>query len=144
MTWAVYVALAKPAYSALSCQACQSYLHSDGVLTRRPAHVGELVERRAGQPTPCATCPKIPPDAPAKDRRYAVEMSDRTRQAFEHYQECAATGHFPDDPLVKRHARLIKAVIDRIEKADRDRLYVLLAGLTAAGGTPSARGASAR
>lgn len=34
------------------------------------------------------------------------------KRAYEHYLECKATGYFPDDPLVKQNARIIREAED--------------------------------
>lgn len=66
--------------------------------------------------TPCSTCPKVPDDASAKTREHAVELSDRNRQAYEHYRECRAVGEWPRDWLVRRNARLIREIEDMAER----------------------------
>lgn len=124
-----------PTYASLPCDVCEKYLHKDGVLTRRRGM--ELpVLRPAGVVTPCFKCPKIPDDAPERARQYAVEMSDRNRQAFRHYRECKATGRFPDDPIVRRNAGLIREIEDALDRAKWDQLVVALGGVVIHGRTP--------
>ena len=36
--------------------------------------------------------------------------------AYEHYRECRAVGEFPDDPIVRRNAVIIRSVEDEIER----------------------------
>jgi hypothetical protein len=88
-------------------------------LTRTGGALRLPVLRPAGVPTPCYKCPKIPPDAPAKERRYAVELSEKNERVYQHYLECAAVSRFPDDPLVRRHAALIGSVLDDVERSER-------------------------
>lgn len=97
--------------------------------------------------TPCATCPKIPakvydadgqpiekiPGNYKKLRPHAVDMNDRMRAAWAFDRECKAVGQFPDDPIVRSNAVLIRdaereAAEDR--QAERDRLlFELMAAM---------------
>lgn len=75
-------------------------------------HRGRPARRPKGIPPPCKQCPKGGPD----------EFSDLLPQNLEcmqHYLECEATGSFPDDPMVKRHAALLKMVRDHADKYQR-------------------------
>jgi hypothetical protein len=69
------------------------------------------VERLPGQPTPCRWCPKIP-DGAEQVRTSAVEISQANWLAYTHYLECRAIGTFPDDPIVRRDAAIIRNVED--------------------------------
>jgi hypothetical protein len=77
-------------------------------------------------PTPCHKCPKIPASAPAKSREHAVELSDKNYQAWQHYLECRAVGVFPDDPIVRRNAKVLREVYDEADKLPLTRLFHLL------------------
>jgi hypothetical protein len=125
-----------PAHFSLSCETCQKFVQKDGVLVRHPARTGPPLERQPGQPTPCATCPKIPEDAPERTRRFARELSPRNLAAFKHYRECAAVGRFPDDPIVRRNAAIIKEVADSYRDSKLDALAALLGGRLAAEAQP--------
>ena len=76
---------------------------------------------------PCARCPKIPLGVRPHPGN-AVEISDRNWKAFVHWQECKATGHWPNDPIVRRHARLIQGVVDSV-KESRDEISDSMQGL---------------
>ncbi len=91
------------------------------------------VLRLLSQPPPCGTCPKIPKDAPVKHWDHAVQLSDKNWRAYQYYLECRAVGQFPDDAIVRRNARIIRAIQD---EADNRPLYNLLAvvGLLAKAG----------
>lgn len=54
-------------------------------------------------------CAKISPDA-------GVALNGRNQHALEHYLECRAVGVFPDDPIVRRNARIIREIYDRYEQ----------------------------
>jgi hypothetical protein len=38
--------------------------------------------------------------------------------AYEHYRTCRAVGAFPDDPIVRQNALLIRDVEDSLERED--------------------------
>lgn len=121
--------LRHPEIANRSCADCKKYVYkSNGELLRRPAHVGEPVLRSPGSPTPCWSCPKIPADEPEKTSAGAIELTEKNRQAFWHYQQCKAVGSFPDDPIVRRNAAIIASVLKQIDDLRLDRVYLLLGG----------------
>ena len=84
--------------------------------------------RIRGTVPPCNTCPKIPPDAPAKSWMFAVDLTPQNLEVYWHYKECRAVGRFPRDPLVSLHAATIRAVEDQQEELRADaRIGRLLA-----------------
>ena len=60
---------------------------------------------------PCTTSQKCPKGHIDKQRT----LSERNELALQHYHECAATGNFPDDDIVRRRAGLLR----RLEKAQQ-------------------------
>ena len=79
-------------------------------------------------PTPCGTCPKIPPGDPPYSWA-SQELSEENAQAYAHWKECVAVGHFPDDPLVKRDASLIRDITEAIERVRQSGRLDLLASM---------------
>ena len=91
------------------------YNHETGV--RQVGRDGKPAVRPAGGKAPCEAtigaprevreriCPKIDPDS-------GVELNEANRQAYEHYLECRAVGSFPDDPIVKHNAKVIRQMED--------------------------------
>lgn len=111
-----------------SCADCLKFAYDEsGKVSRR---AGLPVLRPPGTPTPCDKCPKIPADAPTRSREHAIELSDRNIQAYGHYLECRAIGQFPDDPIVRRNARIIRAVCDEQERLPMARIAAALATLS--------------
>jgi hypothetical protein len=113
----VRLLLFHPEVAHRSCADCKKYLHDDrgeffGDIVRRPLKIGLPLLRPPGTPTPCFICPKIPDDAPERSATYATDMTERNRQVYRHYQECRAVLRFPDDPLVRRHAAIIRGIED--------------------------------
>jgi hypothetical protein len=121
--------LAHPNFAALSCAMCEKVQHVDGVISYRNTTPRTPNPRLKGQVTPCWKCPKIPDEAPRKTRPHAIEMSYKNRAAYLHYRECSAVGSFPDDPIVRRNAGVIRGVIDSLAEARIERVMVLLGGL---------------
>jgi hypothetical protein len=77
--------------------------------------------------TPCAVptqgigdrCAKIPFDAEVVSWEYAEDLSEHNCQAIEHYLECRAVGWTDEereDWLVRRHAALLKPIIDSYDR----------------------------
>ena len=47
--------------------------------------------------------------------------------AYRHYMECKAVGRFPDDPIVRRNAGIIRRIEDAQERSRTDYLQKLVA-----------------
>ncbi len=88
------------------------------------------------QPTPCFSCPKINELDRARTslavvelRTFAVELSDRNRQAVTYHRQCLYLGgKFPEDPLVRQHASVIGPILEGFQASKLDRVYFLLGG----------------
>jgi hypothetical protein len=103
-----------PLVARRDCGHCQKFQYDEetGQPTRDERAVGALGEddlwyRRS--PAPCRLpqgCPKGTPEEPHS-------LSARNRLAWQHYQECKATGNFPQDAIVSRNA----GIIGRLETA---------------------------
>lgn len=107
-----------------TCRVCQEYLFDP--------ETGELeLDDLDNSPIPrfpeavlaCQTeegCPNGTPDAPRS-------LNVRNLKALRHYQECVATGRFPDDPIVARNAALFRESLSKSirsitrEEAERAR-----------------------
>lgn len=119
-----------PKVSKLSCDDCTRFLTVDFEIVRRPAFTGNPEPRpvmKGGQlyPTPCHKCPKIPKDSP-KERKYAYEISSKNLQAYFHYLECRAVGSFPEDPIVRRNATIIRGVQDEWDRQPMEQAALVL------------------
>jgi hypothetical protein len=72
--------------------------------------------RPPGEKPPCQWCPKIPQgDAPVPTS--AVNLSRKNRAAYLHFKECDAIREFPEDPIVRRNAAIIRQIESEAEKA---------------------------
>lgn len=103
-----------------SCHDCQTYRY---VEDRSLPEYGKVemrggfhkVTRDRGEFPPCASCPKIAKgDLPHPSS--AQELSERNKQAYQHWQECRAVGKFPDDPIVRRNAAIIQRLHDEYSR----------------------------
>jgi hypothetical protein len=93
-----------------SCDDCERFQYHD-----TPKGMGELIMLESGKPmprpkgclTPCYMCPKIPKSARVKNREAAIEPTEKSLAAIQHYKRCAAVRIFPDDEIVARNAVII-------------------------------------
>lgn len=108
--------LTHPEVAYRSCQDCLLHVYNHQTGKRELDHEGKPIPRGIGK-APCQAtigaprevrariCAKIAPDA-------EVALNEKNQRTYEHYQECKAVGRFPDDALVKHHARLIRKIED--------------------------------
>lgn len=105
----VYLELTNPRYANRSCEHCKLWYYNEE--TGLPILRGGEKQPRDGV-TLCQTpagCPKGTPENPKS-------LSPKNRLAWNHFRGCAATGTFPDDPIVQRNARLIRKAMAQAEK----------------------------
>ena len=88
-------------------------------------------ERVNGIIPPCWECPKVREGAPRPSYYYADEVSDQSWKAIEHFEECDAVQQFPDDPIVRRNAAIIRRTKANCGKLSHNKnLAHMLAMLT--------------
>lgn len=97
----------------------------------RKDSVGLPLLRPSYVKTPCMTCPKIPElirkdnDPRTLSREHAIEWTERSKLIYEHFKECEAVNDWPRnedgsvDPIVKRHARLLREFEAQMERAEQ-------------------------
>ena len=106
-----------PEVADRSCEDCRKWMydHQKGkqVLDRQ----GQPVPRPPQAKPPCEyaigqslerrkrVCAKISPSA-------GLELNARNWQAYLHYLECRAVGQFPDDPIVRQNAQILRSLHD--------------------------------
>ena len=84
------------------------YDHDTG--ERKTGRDGQPIARPMGTPLPCDF-----PNGCAKGHPTAGRDPTRSNaHAYLHYLECKATGRFPNDPIVRRNARLIRQIEDTL------------------------------
>lgn len=124
-----------PHVARLDCDFCLNHEVDieTGEIEKDP-RTGEPLERMSQAWAPCrlhaagkreklGPCPKGTPENPCT-------LLPQNEVCYRHYQECQATGAFPDDPLVKRHAELIHGIEKEYEQHQQQLLLVrLLAGM---------------
>jgi hypothetical protein len=118
-----------------SCAVCQQFMHEDGrgVMGEIATRGGKPIPRVPGTKTPCAICPKIPPGAEPRPEN-AADLTGRPAAAYQHYLECKAVGDFPNDPIVRHTAVLIRQAEESCERADARRLALTVIGNAFRGG----------
>ncbi|AWM38132.1 hypothetical protein GobsT_37750 [Gemmata obscuriglobus] len=90
---------------------------------------GQPLRRPRGSHPPCGKCPKVPAGTERPSPAEAVELTDQHRRTVRFYRECRAVGRFPDDPLVRWAAAVIRSAEDHCERvsSQRTQLAVLSA-----------------
>ncbi|MGE5192816.1 MAG: hypothetical protein ACM3U2_09955 [Deltaproteobacteria bacterium] len=119
-----------PHVALRNCEHCQMYVYNEitGCPWENPPHSGRLIVRPAGTFPPCRIpgvgCPKGTPEQPKG-------LSAANHAAWRFDRECRATGIFPDDPLVRRNAAIIRQVEEELEHRQRTEFRQrLLSALT--------------
>lgn len=95
-----------PHLASVTCSQCREWWYDPltGETLKSKGRTGEPLLRPEPKQVMCETslgCRK----GHWKD---PIEVSQRSRDAIEHYKDCLAFGKFPDDPVVMHNAKLIK------------------------------------
>lgn len=112
----VRLLLLHPEVAMRDCQHCQKWLY-DEKTGRVEQRAGKDV-LRPGTPTPCRFPKGCPKGTPEKQ----LSLTPKNEMAYQHYKECKAVGAFPDDPIVRRNAAMIRAVEDSVATTKNDVL----------------------
>jgi len=127
----VRLILAAPRVAFRNCEHCQMYVYDErsGRPWQNPPGSGRLILRPPEALPPCRLpgigCAKGTPDNP-------TELSVANQAAWRFDRECRATGNYPDDPIVRRNAALIRQVEEEFERREwtefRQQMLTLLRG----------------
>ena len=104
--------LRHPEIAVRPCDVCLKYLFNEETHKVEYGRDGKPEERYFACPPLCRTekgCPK----GTAEQQKSLNAINEI---CYEHYRECRAVGQFPDDPIVRRNAAIIRAVEDRFEE----------------------------
>lgn len=132
------VIILHPEVAYRDCLFCLKNFHNEEtgqpVKTRR-ADILEIeeYEPRTPQCPPLCRTPKGCPKGTAED---PVELNERNQRAYQHYLECKAIGQFPDDPVVKRNAMIIRRVEDIAECVQEEKMRLAMLSLALNKGMP--------
>src|SRR4051812_6923216 len=105
-----------PELANRSCDFCLKIYHNQHGETFENRD-GTLMKRDESCPPECQTpkgCPKGTPENPKT-------LNERNLRCYEHYPECRATGQFPDDPIVRHNAAVIREVEDCADRIREGR-----------------------
>ena len=120
--------LLHPEVAYRSCEDCKKYVydHETGRKEEYPAGSGLPVLRLPGSLPPCHTgpsaCAKVSPES-------KVELSERNQECYRHYLECRAVGSFPDDPVVRENAAVIRSIEDASVRIESRETLMSMAGV---------------
>lgn len=127
------VALLHPVWDR-SCTFCETYVTEPDGRVFRDRTTGEPVLRSlyGNVPTPCHICEKVPREvrdtgvSHVELRKHAVELTDRNRRAWHFYRQCRAVGHFPDDPIVRWYAAILRDLYDYADRRPLEELITTI------------------
>ncbi len=95
-----------PLVAFRDCQHCLAYQYDEttGRPQRSKADPSKFLKRYATIKPRCQTAKGCPKGTPENQKGF----TEQNRLAYEHYKQCLAVSHFPDDPVVRRNAYLIQ------------------------------------
>ncbi len=100
-----------PEVASRDCGDCQKWQYDESTGKRYTSGNTKRLVPRHG-PTPCRThvgCPKGTPEN-------QLNLTPENTQVYLHYLECRAVGEFPNDPIVRNNAALIRSVEDEFQQ----------------------------
>lgn len=118
------LAIVHPEVAARDCKHCQKWLYDEKTGKVVERH-GIPIERPKGTHPPCRLHIGCPKGSPENSRA----LTSQNRRAYHHYLECRAVGQFPDDPIVRRNAALIRHVEESIKEGKLDILMARVGAL---------------
>jgi hypothetical protein len=92
-----------PKLAKRSCDECRKYWYDEN--GERVTYNGKYIERVDESPVACDTTF----GCLAGHYLNQLRLTPVNKMAYLHFQDCQATGNFPDDPIVARNARIIKS-----------------------------------
>lgn len=120
-----------PEVAFRDCEVCQKYVFDGLGNIETNSATGEPVKRPKGVFPPCRYDPKACPKGSPEQCR---GINDQNLQAYQHYRECRAVGQFPDDPIVRENAAIIRGIEDQVQKLDQQKLLLDVLKIAASGG----------
>jgi hypothetical protein len=87
----------------------------DGTPLKRPS-AGVVSVPPCRQPK--GSCPKGTPEA-------KKSLTPQNEKCYRHYLECQATGQWPEDAIVRRHAGILSNLEQHVERMRQQRLVTL-------------------
>lgn len=101
-----------PEVAYRDCTDCEAFVY-DEKTGKKLERQGKPVPRPRGTKAPCRLrengCAKGTPEN-------SRTLTEANWQAYQHYSECRAVGQFPDDPIVRRNAAIIREAADSAER----------------------------
>lgn len=108
--------ITEPRVANRDCDHCQKYCYDErtGKVMLAGRDHGPPLPRPKGNLPPCRLsgvgCPKGTPENP-------LTLNAANEECYQHYRECRAIGQFPDEPIVRRHAAIIRGIEDGVARA---------------------------
>lgn len=114
-----------PAVAYRSCKRCLEILYDEDTGLEVIGRDGEPEKRFFACLAPCQTDKGCPKGTPENQK----SLTESNQDCYQHYLECKAVGQFPNDPIVRRNAALIRQVEDGAEQFERNQFYTTITGL---------------
>lgn len=113
-----------PALVLLPCQVCTEFVIDDGwKVTKRRRPSGTFPPcRYAAKGAKDMECPKGSPED-------SKALTEQNQLAYKFHRECRATGHWPDDAIVRRNAAIIEEAEEFFRDAKTDRLEKMMSAI---------------
>lgn len=106
-----------PEVATRSCADCKAHVYDETTGKPRLRPSGAKIPRPAGARVKCQSDQGCPVGTPENPRR----LTAANAQAYLHYRQSKAVGHFPDDSLVRQNAATIDAALEIVADAKRRR-----------------------
>lgn len=114
-----------PALALRDCEHCLQFRYDLEGKVELARKDGQPLRRDGSTPPACQTkegCPK----GTAEQQR---TLSPKNLEAWHHYRECRAVGAFPDDPWVRKNARIILDVEEGVRQEREEAFRATLSTL---------------
>lgn len=103
-----------PNLAKVGCNTCREYWFDPLLVDISPSDAwtvkihGKPAKKPSGTEPLCVQCPG---SCPAGHYKESNRLSGKYLLAYHHYLECKATRNFPDDPIVRRNAKVIEKAL---------------------------------
>jgi len=111
-----------PEVAKRNCELCKKFLFDEETGEIKFGRDGKVELRSYYDFQGNATCPPMcqtrkgcPKGIPENQR----SLNARNQLCYEFYLECKAVGQFPDEPVVRRNASIIREVEDEFDRGER-------------------------
>jgi len=121
----VLLNLLHPTVASRECADCLFHVYNEETGAREEDRKGEPLKRTRATPPPCQTDKGCPKGTPEQSR----SLTPENLRCWMHYRECKAVGQFPEDPVVRRNAAIIREAEEAANRRERRNFETTLVQL---------------